>query len=313
MADVSDLVPTLAAVAATASTPTRIRGVGFIRDKESDRLGDLADGLATLGAQVEVLDDGLRIAPATLHGGVVATHHDHRLAMAYGVVGAVVPGVRVGDPDVVTQELARLLGRPRRRRRRQPRRRADGGRRLRRRRHVDDGRLRGAVPAPRRRDGGPGRRPRAARRARPRRRWPDAIATRSRRSRPAPCSPDVPSPRSRASVERSPPGSPPAACATTPSPGCAGTSARATRSSSCRPRSARTCGRWPSACPPVPRPSPCSPPSSRRGTDWPPASSWTATAAAPRSGAVSSAGSTTTCGGRHAVELWAYGDSPGDQ
>ena len=49
MADVSDLVPTLAAVAATASTPTRIRGVGFIRDKESDRLGDLAEGLGTLG------------------------------------------------------------------------------------------------------------------------------------------------------------------------------------------------------------------------------------------------------------------------
>ncbi len=103
MADVSDLVPTLAAVAATASTPTRIRGVGFIRDKESDRLGDLADGLSTLGAHVEVVDDGLRIAPAALHGGIVATHHDHRLAMAYGVVGAVVPGVRVSDPDVVSK------------------------------------------------------------------------------------------------------------------------------------------------------------------------------------------------------------------
>ena len=42
MSDMSDLVPTLAVVATQAVTPTRITGVGFIRAKESDRLGDLA-------------------------------------------------------------------------------------------------------------------------------------------------------------------------------------------------------------------------------------------------------------------------------
>jgi len=104
MADVSDLVPTLAAVAAVASSPTRIRGVGFIRAKESDRLGDLAGELRAAGADVSVEADGLRIAPSTgLHGGVLATHHDHRLAMAFGVLGTVVPGIDVADPGVVSK------------------------------------------------------------------------------------------------------------------------------------------------------------------------------------------------------------------
>jgi len=119
MADVSDLVPTLAAVAATASTPTTITGVGFIRAKESDRLGDLAAELGALGARIEVRADGLRIAPAgPLHGAELATHHDHRLAMAFGVLGAVVPGIAVADPDVVTKSWpgywtarGRVLGR----------------------------------------------------------------------------------------------------------------------------------------------------------------------------------------------------------
>lgn len=104
MADMSDLVPTLAVVAATATSPTRIRGVGFIRGKESDRLGDLAAELAKTGAQVVVEDDGLLIDPtSTLHGARLATHHDHRLAMAFGVVGTVVAGIEVEDPSVVTK------------------------------------------------------------------------------------------------------------------------------------------------------------------------------------------------------------------
>jgi 3-phosphoshikimate 1-carboxyvinyltransferase len=104
MAAISDLVPTVAAVAVTASTPTRIRGVGFIRAKESDRLGDLAAELGALGADVTVTADGLKIEPvARLHGARLATHHDHRLAMAFAVLGAVVEGVEIEDPDVVSK------------------------------------------------------------------------------------------------------------------------------------------------------------------------------------------------------------------
>ena len=104
MADISDLVPTLAVVATQAVTPTRITGVGFIRGKESDRLGDLATELGKLGADVVVEDDGLLIRPTDLlHGARVETHHDHRLAMALGLLGLVVDGVEVADPDVVSK------------------------------------------------------------------------------------------------------------------------------------------------------------------------------------------------------------------
>lgn len=105
MADISDLVPTVAVVAAFATTESRIRGVGFIRAKESDRLGDLARELRTAGGDVDETDDGLIVRPsrARLHGATLGTHHDHRLAMAFAVLGSRVGGIEVADPGVVSK------------------------------------------------------------------------------------------------------------------------------------------------------------------------------------------------------------------
>jgi 3-phosphoshikimate 1-carboxyvinyltransferase len=103
MVDLSDLVPTLAAVATFADTPTRIRGVGFIRAKESDRLGDLCTELRRLGALATETQDGLTIEPSELHGSRLHTHDDHRLAMAFGLIGLRVSGVEIDDPDVVSK------------------------------------------------------------------------------------------------------------------------------------------------------------------------------------------------------------------
>jgi len=104
MSDISDLVPTMAVVATQAVTPTRITGVGFIRAKESDRLGDLAHELRKTGAEVSVEEDGLLIQPTDLlKGARLETHHDHRLAMAFGLLGLVVDGVEVADPEVVSK------------------------------------------------------------------------------------------------------------------------------------------------------------------------------------------------------------------
>ena len=106
MSDVSDLVPTVAAVAAFAESPTTITGVGFIRGKESDRIGDLVTGLRSLGVAAEALDDGLRISPTTstdLHGVELSTHHDHRLAMAWSLLAARIGGVVVDRPEVVSK------------------------------------------------------------------------------------------------------------------------------------------------------------------------------------------------------------------
>lgn len=102
--DMSDLVPTVAALSVFADSPTTITGVGFIRHKESDRIGDLAAGLRDLGCSVEETADGLRIEPAdTLRGRAMATHHDHRLAMAWSLIALRVAGISVDDPSVVAK------------------------------------------------------------------------------------------------------------------------------------------------------------------------------------------------------------------
>jgi 3-phosphoshikimate 1-carboxyvinyltransferase len=103
MMDLSDLVPTLAVVAPFAHTPTTIRGVAFIRDKESDRLGDLCAELRRAGVDAAETDDGLIVRPGAPAGVRFQTHHDHRLAMSLALFGLVAPGVEIEDPDVVTK------------------------------------------------------------------------------------------------------------------------------------------------------------------------------------------------------------------
>lgn len=108
LADMSDLVPTLAAVAAFAEGPVRVRGVGFIRSKESDRLGALCTELRRAGIDAVDDADGLTVRPSRPHGAVLATHHDHRLAMAFALIGLGVTDedrgpVEVSDPSVVAK------------------------------------------------------------------------------------------------------------------------------------------------------------------------------------------------------------------
>ena len=98
--DASELTPTVAAVAALATGPSRIRGVAHIRGHETDRLAALATELAALGADVTETPDGLAIRPAPLHGRPDrswAAYADHRIATAGALVGLVVPGVTVDD------------------------------------------------------------------------------------------------------------------------------------------------------------------------------------------------------------------------
>ena len=98
-----DMVPTLAAIAPFASTPTKIRGVGFIRYHESDRLHVLATELHRLGATVRGTEDGLEIEPSTLRGAEIETYEDHRIAMAFAVTGLKQPGITIKDPACVAK------------------------------------------------------------------------------------------------------------------------------------------------------------------------------------------------------------------
>jgi 3-phosphoshikimate 1-carboxyvinyltransferase len=97
--DAGELTPVLAAVAALATTPSRLTGIGYLRGHETDRLAALARELGALGAEVVEEDDGLLIRPRRLTGGVFHTYADHRLAVAAAVVGLVTPGVDIEDVE----------------------------------------------------------------------------------------------------------------------------------------------------------------------------------------------------------------------
>jgi 3-phosphoshikimate 1-carboxyvinyltransferase len=105
MADLSDAVPTLAAVAAFADSPTRITGVGFIRHKESDRIGNVVAELRRAGVHAAEEDDGLVIDPSkgSAHSAVVETYDDHRMAMAFALLGLRVDGVEIAGPGCVSK------------------------------------------------------------------------------------------------------------------------------------------------------------------------------------------------------------------
>jgi 3-phosphoshikimate 1-carboxyvinyltransferase len=85
-----DEYPILAIAAAFASGKTRMRGLGELRVKESDRLGAVADGLREAGVANQIIDDDLIVEGRSgdvAGGGMVATHLDHRIAMSFLCLG----------------------------------------------------------------------------------------------------------------------------------------------------------------------------------------------------------------------------------
>jgi len=99
MNNVSDMMQTLAALAPLADAPVTIRNVRHIRWKETDRIGAVAAELRRLGIHVEEFDDGLRIHPGHAVPTAIETYDDHRMAMAFAVLGLRVPGLRIKNPS----------------------------------------------------------------------------------------------------------------------------------------------------------------------------------------------------------------------
>ncbi|WP_165227988.1 3-phosphoshikimate 1-carboxyvinyltransferase [Aquisphaera insulae] len=103
---ISDTVMTMAVVALFARGFTRIRNVGHIRHKETDRIAAIAAELRKLGATVEELPDGLVITPPDAGAtgpATIATYDDHRMAMSFALAGLKVPGVTIRDPGCVAK------------------------------------------------------------------------------------------------------------------------------------------------------------------------------------------------------------------
>ena len=103
MKEISDTVPTLAAIAPLASGPTVISDVAFIAQKESDRVTALITELRKIGIKAEKTETGMVIYPGEVQKGTIHTYDDHRIAMAFSILGLVVPGITLDSPQCVAK------------------------------------------------------------------------------------------------------------------------------------------------------------------------------------------------------------------
>ena len=105
MGDIGELAPTVAAIAACATTPSELTGIAHLRGHETDRLAALSAEINGLGGDCEELDDGLRITPTRMRGGVWHTYDDHRMATAGAIIGLVTRGVDVENIETTSKTL----------------------------------------------------------------------------------------------------------------------------------------------------------------------------------------------------------------
>jgi len=104
MSDIPDTAQTLAAVAPFAISPTRIRGIGSARVKETDRISAVCTELRKIGVGVYEHEDGMTIFPCSqFNPAVINTYNDHRMAMAFSLIGLQVTGISIDNPGCVSK------------------------------------------------------------------------------------------------------------------------------------------------------------------------------------------------------------------
>lgn len=109
MTSMPDVAPTLMMMAPFLATPTRIVGLSTLRVKECDRIAAPARELRKLGIELEEGPDYMVIEPLGSEARSrssqvdIETYHDHRIAMSFGVLGSVLPGLRILDPGCVAK------------------------------------------------------------------------------------------------------------------------------------------------------------------------------------------------------------------
>ncbi|WP_416961488.1 3-phosphoshikimate 1-carboxyvinyltransferase [Streptomyces sp. Agncl-13] len=103
MGDISDTFMTLAAIAPLADAPVTIHAIAHARLKESDRIAAVADNLRALGVVTEVGPDRITIVPGPTVPARITCHGDHRIAMAFSVLGLDAPGITLDDPGCVSK------------------------------------------------------------------------------------------------------------------------------------------------------------------------------------------------------------------
>jgi 3-phosphoshikimate 1-carboxyvinyltransferase len=104
LSNAPDTAQTLAVVAPFAATATRIRGIASARLKETDRIHATCTELRRLGVRVEEHTDGMTIHPCkAMNPGHIHTYDDHRMAMAFSLIGLRVPGIFIENPACVSK------------------------------------------------------------------------------------------------------------------------------------------------------------------------------------------------------------------
>lgn len=98
MNDFSDQALTLAAIAPFAEGEVQIDGIRHIREQECDRIHAITQNLRKLGIVCREKEDGVVIASGVPKGGALETYEDHRVAMAFSLIGLCVDGIRIKNP-----------------------------------------------------------------------------------------------------------------------------------------------------------------------------------------------------------------------
>lgn len=105
MADMPDMVPTLAVAAAFADGKTVIQNVAHLKAKESDRLQSVVNELNKMGIAAECGDDEMTITGGPAHGAEISTYDDHRMAMSFAVAGLKIPGINIENESCVSKSF----------------------------------------------------------------------------------------------------------------------------------------------------------------------------------------------------------------
>jgi 3-phosphoshikimate 1-carboxyvinyltransferase len=100
-----ELAPAIVALAALASGPSRITGIGHLRGHETDRLAALVAEITRLGGIARELPDGIEIEPAPLHAAEWHSYADHRMATAGAILALAVPGIHIEDIATTAKTL----------------------------------------------------------------------------------------------------------------------------------------------------------------------------------------------------------------
>lgn len=101
-----ELAPVVAALAALADSPSRLRGIAHLRGHETDRLAALAAEINRIGGICRETEDGLEIEPSkNLHGALWHTYEDHRMATAGAIIGLRIAGIEVEDIKTTSKTM----------------------------------------------------------------------------------------------------------------------------------------------------------------------------------------------------------------